>query len=272
MANKFFHSNNQFNRSKTEHWHLASPPDCCVNVCVWDTHTRTRAREVIWYNNTKGLEGREFSDECAFTEPWLRLWAWNCPGAAEQHLHAQPRLVALMWQHSLQAHTHTHTHALAAFLLKRRTCGLGLTCKHREHQNVCEVLQPQRWPQVLHQNKEKLKACIHFFSLSLFLSTRLHRVSLWACLTTSSHAAGTGVRVQSGLWQPQQAAITRALGPRTLISFSLWSYCSFPPVSIKTLLFPPRLQGSNFIQWTRRRGLVYPPQTSTSFWCCLIFV
>lgn len=181
MANKFFHSNNQLNCSKTEHWHLACPHQTAewARVCVRVRDTHRRAREVIWYNNTKGLEGREFNDECAFTGPWLRLWAWNCPGAAEQHLHAQQRVVGLMRLGAAFLMTaqssRTHTHTQGAFLLKRRTCGFGLTCK----QTMSERLRgaaTARWPQVLHQNKEKLKACIHFFSLSLFLSTQLRRL------------------------------------------------------------------------------------------------
>lgn len=57
-----------------------SPPECWV----WVRQREREMREGIWYNNMKGLEGREFNDECAFTEPWLCLWAWNCPSAMEQ--------------------------------------------------------------------------------------------------------------------------------------------------------------------------------------------
>lgn len=134
MANKLFHYNNRLNCSKTKHWHLACPLQTAECVCVQHIH---RAREVIWYNNMKGLEGREFNDECAFTEPWLRLWAWNCPRAVEQ----QPGLSIgtsptwsvesgwingigvwvffFSWEHSFQTENEA-THSL-----RKRRCGLG---------------------------------------------------------------------------------------------------------------------------------------------------
>lgn len=42
------------------------------------------------------MEGREFNNECASAEPWLRLWAWNCAAARFLRSRGQPRAAQLM--------------------------------------------------------------------------------------------------------------------------------------------------------------------------------
>lgn len=60
-------------------------------------------------------------------------------------LHGQRRGVVLMGLGGtafLMAAVFSQT--VAKLVLKRRTCGLGLTCKRRRRQSVCKVLRPQR--------------------------------------------------------------------------------------------------------------------------------
>lgn len=77
------------------------------------------------------------------------------------HLHGQRREVALMGLGGggatafLMAAVFSQT--VAKLVLKRRPCGLGLTCKHRQHQSVCKVLEPQRRPQVLQHKQRETK-------------------------------------------------------------------------------------------------------------------
>lgn len=255
MANKVFHHNNRFNCSKTEHWHLACP----LQSAECERDRKREMREGIWYNNKKGLEGREFNDECAFTEPWLRLWAWNCPSAMEQQpglsIRTSPtwsvesgwingiggrfshestvfrrrmRSLALWERRDVVRLTHKHVASFCALILffhilyiqymytyihiqtcvciKRiyfskkksqpkyfpRLYSYNQICnKHLEfwssidNVRVCEVQELRWWPEVSCQKQTQREHVLLSPQLQ-FLSTQLHQVLLWVCLTTSS--------------------------------------------------------------------------------------
>lgn len=164
--------------------------------------------------------------------------------------------------------SHTHTHTLAAYLLKRRTCGFGLTCKHRQR------LRGAATAAVASGAAPKQRETKSVHSLpppppspppSLFLSTQLHRVLLWVCLTTSSCC-----------WQRGQGSLGSLTATTGCNNKSTWNKSTWnshfifslkllhslpppPPFPIQTLLFPLCVHGSNFAQRTSLQGgLVYP--------------
>lgn len=93
------------------------------------------------------------------------------------HLHGQRREGALMGLGAAFLRTAVFRQTVAKLLLKRRTCVLGPTCKQRQRQSVCRVLEPQQWPQVLQQKQRETKR-VHSH---LFPSASLSQYSATSC-------------------------------------------------------------------------------------------
>lgn len=71
-----------------------------------------------------------------------------------------------------------------------------------------------------------------------FLSTQLHRVLLWVCLTTSSCCWQRGQGSPRFSDKLEKSAITRVVEMRSLLSFSLLSYYHFSSTLLPSYLYP----------------------------------
>lgn len=168
------------------------------------------------------------SPDCVYErETALVQWSSSLVYPSALHPHGQWRVVELMglgsvfffffsWEHSFQ----TENEATRSL---RKRCGLGWHANiDRQPVRGWEAQEPQWWPEVLCQKqRETQREHSLLFPWPLFLSTQLHHVLLWVLSNHFLMLLAERSGFSQVLWQPEQAAITTALGMRTLISFSL---------------------------------------------------
>lgn len=101
MASKFFHHNNRFNCSKTEHWHLACPLQTAEGVRMKGAHTYAEQEGVFgattwrdWKGGSSTMSVLSLSPDCVYEHEaaWAQ-WSSSPVYASTLHPHGPRREV-----------------------------------------------------------------------------------------------------------------------------------------------------------------------------------